>query len=253
MLKILSVDSSTQVTLTSGTGVVAGTSVSTTFVTPCPITNINTQAAQALYSNGTAKLSLFTGNSADNGVTVYAGGRDPDSGTRLTAFAEAGIGVDSAVTQYKPTVTGSTLTAIAPYPAITINGIFFDVGNSGESSGSTLRNYFSKTTSAIGGHLVGYLGTGDSPTAINGGARELTYNGVTYSDAAVKEGLYTFWCYEHVLYPTALNSAAVGSVGNKKKVLADSLANLIKTTYAPIKISEMNCSRSSDGGVVFHN
>ncbi|MDZ4286578.1 MAG: hypothetical protein U0984_01390 [Prosthecobacter sp.] len=253
LLKILSVDSGTQVTLTSGTGVLVGTDVSTGFASPSPISNINTQVAQALWSNGTAKLSQFTGNSADDGVTVYATGRDPDSGTRLTTFAESGIGVDSTVTQYKPTVSGSTITAVAPYPPQTVNGILFTEGNGGESSGSTLRNYFGLTSAAINGYIISYMSTGDAPTAINAGGKELTYNGVAFSDAALREGLYTFWCYQHVLYSATWNSAAGGSLEAKKKAIVDVYANLIKTTYAPIKLNEMNCSRTADGGVVFHN
>ena len=33
-----------------------------------------------------------------------------------------------------------------------------------------------------------------------GGAHTLNYNGVPYSAAAIQEGQYTFWSYEHLYY-----------------------------------------------------
>ena len=242
-LKVLSVDSATQVTLSANATATSASPVTVTFAAPAPITNINTQIAQALWGNGTASLAQFTGNSADGTTQVYATGRDPDSGTRLTAFAESGIGVDSTVTQFKPTVTSGVITALVPYPAVTVNNIVFTEGNAGESSGSTLAGYFGNVSNL--GYLISYVGSGDAPAAIGAGAKELTYNGVTYSDAAIKDGSYTFWCYEHLMYPQTLATA--------KKTLANTLADKIKTTYAPIKLTEMNCSRTADGGVVFHN
>ncbi|MBV6497992.1 MAG: hypothetical protein CJBNEKGG_00206 [Prosthecobacter sp.] len=241
-LKVVSVDSGTQVTL-SANATATGGPVTATFATPAPITNINTQLAQALWSNGTASLAQFTGNAADSGTLVYATGRDPDSGTRLITFAESGIGVDSTVTQYKPTVSGGVITALAPYPQQVVNGITFTEGNGGESSGGTLVGYFGNVSNL--GYLISYVSTGDAPTAINAGAQELTYNGVPFSLDAIKNGSYTFWCYQHVMYQQTLATA--------KKNLANTMADKITTTYAPIKLSEMNCSRTADGGVVFHN
>ena len=256
LLKILSVDSGTQVTLTSGTGVLVGTNVNTTFVTPCPISNISPQSAQALYSNGTAKLALFTGNPADTQL-VYACGRDPDSGTRLTAFAETGIGVTSTVTQYLPVIASGAITSIAPYGPQTVNGILFTTGNGGESSGSSLRNFFLATSAALnsgaGGYIIGYLSTGDAPTAINGGGKELSYNGVFYSIQDVQEGRYTFWTYEHLMYPLRLANATPNSTDAKRKAVADALALRIRNVDSPILLSSMHVSRSSDGGVVYHN
>jgi hypothetical protein len=242
-LKVVSVDSATQVTLSANATATSTSPVSVTFARPAPITNINTQLAQALWSNGTASLAQFTGNAADSGTLVYATGRDPDSGTRLTTFAETGIGVDSTVTQYKPTVSGGVITALAPYPQQVVNGITFTEGNGGESSGGTLVGYFGNVSNL--GYLISYVSTGDAPTAINAGAQELTYNGVPFSDAAVKDGSYTFWCYQHVMYQQTMATA--------KKNLANTMADRITTTYAPIKLTEMNCSRTADGGVVFHN
>jgi hypothetical protein len=86
------------------------------------------------------------------------------------------------------------------------------------------------------------MGLSDANTAIGGGAKELTYNGVLYSLDNVKNGLYTFWCYEHLMYKKTLTGV--------KKTVADTLANQIDTVDAPIKRSDMRVSREADGGLV---
>ena len=64
------------------------------------ITNMTPQLAQYLFTSGFIPLSQFSGLNADEGNVVIAGGRDPDSGTRLTAVAETGIGVTAVMIQY---------------------------------------------------------------------------------------------------------------------------------------------------------
>ena len=212
---------------------------------PTGLNNITPQLAQALWGNGTLPLALFTGSSADEGTLVYATGRDPDSGTRATAFAESGIGVFSVVTQYKPTISSGAVTAWAPYPQQTVNGITFPIGQGGEASGSSLINNVSATASAGVGFGIGYMSTNDAATAIANGAKELTYNGVPYSLTAVQSGQYTFWCYEHVTYRNTLSG--------DPKTVADLMANQILTTDSPVLLSTMKCTRPTDGGQVTPN
>jgi hypothetical protein len=214
---------------------------------PAALTNINPQLAQALFSNGSLALSLFTGLAADEGLKVWATGRDPDSGTRLTAFAESGIGVGAQVVQNQPTVASGAITSLipVPWPVTVVNGITFQQGNGGYSSGGTLVTTMQATATASTGYYVSYLGLSDATTAINGGAIGLTYNGVTYSLDNVRNGLYTFWCYEHLMYKSTLTGV--------KKTVADTLANRIATVDAPIKQSEMRVIRETDGGLVTPN
>lgn len=244
---VVSVDSGANTVTLSHNATAASTTATLTFARPAPITNINTQQAQALWGAGTASLAQFTGLASDASTLVYATGRDPDSGTRLTAFAESGIGANSTVTQYRPTVTGSgataVITALAPYPQQVVNGITFTEGNGGESSGGTLVGYFGHVSTP--GLILSYVSTGDAPTAVNNGAVQLTYNGVPYSLDGIKEGRYTFWCYQHVMYQPTIAAA--------KKTVADLMADKIRTVTAPIKLSEMKCSRATDGAVVFHD
>jgi len=200
------------------------------------ISNMTPQLAQSQWGGfGTLPLSLYTGNPADSVTTVYATGRDNDSGTRLTAFAESGVGVASSIQQYDPS-TGN------PYPAQTLYGIdFMDVGQGGESSGGTLAGKMGAHSGTI---YVSYFSTGDATTAAGVGAKKLTYNGFAYSAAAVAEGQYTFWGYEHLMYKTT--DAGIKGAANK-------IADQLTTTDGTVLVGSMHVSRASDGGVVINN
>jgi len=58
---------------------------------PAGLTNMTPLQAQALWVNGYMPLSLWTGNPSDATNLICATGRNPDSGTRKTAFLETGI------------------------------------------------------------------------------------------------------------------------------------------------------------------
>ena len=213
---------------------------------PAGLSNINPQLAQAVFGNGSAALSLFTGLASDEGIKVFATGRDPDSGTRLTTFAEAGIGVNATVVQYQPTVSSGAVASQIPWPETVVNGITFKQGNGGYSSGGSLVTTMQAITLfGLNGYYVTYMGLSDANAAIGGGAKELTYNGVLYSLDNVKNGLYTFWCYEHLMYKNTLAGV--------KKTVADQLATQIETMDAPIKLNEMRVGRQADGGLVTQN
>jgi hypothetical protein len=235
---------------------------------PATLNNITPQLAVSLYTgSGHLPLALFSGLVSDEGTNVYALGRNADSGTRLTAFAETGVGVLNNVFQYYP-LNGSTIikkggtlvvTGQELVPVDTVNGISFPVGDSGYSSGGDLAVVMTATGSAtatgVKGFYVTYLGLPDAYTAETGGAVDINYNGVAYSTNAVQEGLYTFWGYEHLDYRT-------GYSGNGKTV-ADLIANKILTTDAAvippgsvapgILLSSMHVQRSTDGGPISNN
>ncbi len=195
--------------------------------------NMTPQLAQSTFVGlGSVPLALYTGANSDHATIVYATGRDADSGTRLTAFAETGIGVNTPVNQYD-------ISTGAPYVAKPINGVSYAAGNGGESSGGNLATKLIAATSTV---YVTYFSTGDAATAITGGAKEMTYNGVTYSDAAVKEGKYTFWSYEHLMYRPELTGVSLS--------FATSLVTKISTDTATLKDSEMQVQRATDGAPV---
>jgi hypothetical protein len=105
---------------------------------------------------------------------------------------------------------------------------------------------------ATAGYYIGYLSTQDTDNiAVPNGAVTLKFNGVPYSEEAVREGRYTLWSYEHLYY-----NSATATGGGVKKTFADALANQIKSVDASISgifVDTMNVSRQIEGGLVSPN
>ena len=82
--------------------------------------------------------------------------------------------------------------------------------------------------------------------APRGNAVALKYNGVDYSAAAVQNGQYTFWGYEHIMY----RAAAVGTLA--ETVALDLQAQVLGTNLNPLNVNlaDMVVGRSNDGGLV---
>ncbi len=224
---------------------------------PAGMTNMTSQLARNLYGSGTAALALWTGSPADHGTKVYAIGRDFDSGTRLTAFAETGVGAKAVVKQYEPktggvrvVTAGGTIDTLTLWPAGSINGIPYGPGNGGYSSGGDLAKAVNNFPPALS-LLVGYSGISDADAQITNnsatGATELSYNGVKLglpeNTVLIQEGAYTFWGYEHLYYRDSESGVT--------KTVADTLALQIFNTDAPApKYNDMQVSRLTDGGTV---
>jgi hypothetical protein len=244
------------------------------------ISNITSQLCRMLYANGKVPLALFTGASADETKPVIPLGRNPDSGTRLTAFAESGIGALSTVKQFQPQdsasalvkTTSATITKFVVWPAETINGVAVGAFNSGYGSGGDLSKAMravtsdpvsvtigatTKTYTAANLTRIAYLGTGDADSNLLAGAGagvELSYNGVTLGNVAgdyntvtaLTEGKYTFWGFEHLLYNASTIAAAA-------QTAADKLATQLHDTNAVVLLSNMKVTRATDGATVTAN
>lgn len=217
------------------------------------INNVTHQMVKAAAANS-LRLSFFTGVDADT-TAVRIVGRNPDSGTRLTAFEEAGFGALSTATQFLPsgatqTTAGSgDITSFSLWPAETVLGISFGVGQSGYASGSTLRDVMKRTSSA--GAIITYLGLSDATNAVSGGATILPYNGVTPDTAApwttFVSGKYSFWSFEHLFYNETASDAVIQ--------IGDEIAQEIKDNQAAgsgIPVGLMNVKRSGEGKVIIH-
>ncbi|MEK7951846.1 hypothetical protein [Luteolibacter soli] len=201
--------------------------------------------ARALFSNGSLPLSMFTGLPADNASFVFATGRDPESGTRITAAAESGQGVFASAVHYQPgTITGDVIQSHQIWPA-QVTPIAYDAGNNGYTSGGNLRSALAaKSFSTLGGYYVSYLGINDSNTVVTGGGKRLKWNGVDYSDNNVREGKYSFWGYQHMFYRSTLT----GTHLTKVNAIRD---NIVSTVAAPnVKLTDMKVSRISDGTLI---
>lgn len=255
----------TTVTL-SATATASASSVPTTF-TYAGLSNMTPELAQTLFEAGQVPVAMFTGSGYDRTKTyisttgtsaaqVWAIGRDADSGTRIGAFADTGVGTQTVVSQYCPLDANNNIIGISGtniiakqefYPAETLNGISYDTANTGYNSGGNLAVAMKATGSlaALGGYYVTYLGVNDAVTALSGGAHEMTYNGVAYSDAAVEEGQYTFWGYEHLDYLQSYSGVGL-TVANQ---IRDQIAN-VEASLSGIPLSAMHVQRNADGGVI---
>jgi hypothetical protein len=221
---------------------------------------MTSQIANYLFTSGKVPLSYFTGSATDATTTVFATGRNPDSGTRTTAVVETGIGTSALLKQYKPTISGNNVTSHQLYPVEIVNGTSTgQPGNSGEDTGAIVRGFLNKTlatgladaySATTPSYYLTYLGSGDANTVTGAGtlpAVELAYNGVTYSTSnfvPVQQGQYTFWGAEHLMH----------NLGSGIQLnFANALIAKIKATASSasgVQLSTMNVHRNGDGGIV---
>lgn len=95
-------------------------------------------------------------------------------------------------------------------------------------------------------YFVGYNGIADTSTLVTNGGKALSYNGVAYSPAAVKNGQYTLWSYAHLYY---IGSGTYAISGTRKNA-ADDLADKIYTTDAPTNSNGVVGSGNGDTGIL---
>ncbi|MBU6400440.1 MAG: hypothetical protein KGS61_08995 [Verrucomicrobia bacterium] len=202
--------------------------------TPSSVTNVTIQQMQALLANGSMPLSYWSGNTNDDNTPVYLVGRDSGSGTRQTAERDA-------------LFVGQTLLYA------TTNGCDWVI-----IPGFTSTSYVAATLNSSCGAAIGYVGIADAATIANG-ANILAYNGylpfvgpiVNPDWTPVREGLYSFWGYEH-LFQRAGAPANIGSF--RAALLAAIDAGIAtSTTHSVIQVSTMRVSRNADGGPITPN
>jgi len=250
------------------------------------LTNITTSQAQLLFSNGALPLAYFTGKHSDEGTLVYPLSRDPGSGSRLVALSETGVGAQSTIYTYKPTVSGGSVDSAGNNVAGTITnspgsipvypaGLISSTGVWDPNAGDTGYPSFGTTdqtglllaitsTPPANTLFVTYLNIDDSTEAAASGAQILTYNGVAFNpvigtspaDLAtllpVEEGNYTFWSYEQLFYPTPLGTSVVTGYGTNQAAFANQIVSEFPN-YAEVPLSGLQVSRSVDGGQVPQN
>ena len=229
-----------------------------------PVTNITSQQIRNVYAAGFESLAFVTGKAADETNTIWSVGRNPDSGTRIQAQSESGIGATAAVNQGQ-VVGGNTL---VQYPAGTVDGISYAAGNNGYSSTGTLlaaltnptvvggnwdasAQYYSGGADGSGSNfVVGYAAASKIGTV---GTVALSYNGVAASTANITNGLYTFWGYEHILVSPSYSDATASNVANGiQGFLTNATSSFLGSGNASVT-DGVNVTRSTDGGVVTQN
>lgn len=208
---------------------------------PADLTDVSSMNYRSLLGAGELPLALFTGDPADHGEFIFGLGRDPGSGTRVAALANTGYSVFNQVLQWQPTVN------TAPNPDEVTGHVYFPAGggyvegDNGYSSGGLIVPVLGATTAAIGGYYISPLGINDSNNAVALGAKALSFDGVTYSETAVREGKYTHWSYQHLFYKSTLDAT--------RKTIANAIRDNITSavTTPNINVSTMQVTRVGDG------
>ncbi len=234
------------------------------------ITNVSQQAARGLITGGFVPQAYLTGSNstADTANYFYLVGRNEDSGTRIGAYSEAQFGVTATPVQFAVTLTGtaagSPVSSTAKYPVTPLNTepaiVWNTAGHSGYASGgnvataldgtensAALPTFTGKSSENTGStYFMGYLGVTDAASAVGGGGKALTYNGVPFSLAAVQNGQYTFWTYEHVYRLASISGTTLGTI-------ADGIADNVYLADADVAASDGTHSTTSGtlaGGIL---
>jgi hypothetical protein len=232
---------------------------------------VNVTQPQMVFALGsTLNANFFTGNAADNTIPVAIVGRNAGSGTRVNTLLDTGFGVANSVSQFalNSTYVNGVLTyKVVPnnqgatYPSVvtslgnstdyTTTPNFVAVGDDGYESGGGVSQCLSCDLSASEVITLGYVGLSDAKAARDGkgasgttpaqpgGAVILTLDGLTYSDAVVVNGTYSFWGHEH-LY---------GSAGHT--TITDNAANAIKAGIATAGGLGTGSATAQSSGIAF--
>lgn len=249
------------------------------------IDNISLSTAMQLAKSGRIPASLVTGNTNDITGGAWYTGRDPFSGTRVTALVVGKVGYNTAVQHYKPTIASGVITALGAYASTNVNGLAVTAAGNGESSGGTLCGYMTNTISPTLGGIpvtvngrgntniyISYAGVPDAAPNYVRGLIPLKFEGVhgrfgltnefaalgtnTALDSGytnIISGKYPFWSYEHILWdPARMSTAASNTVG----WLTNQIAGYATTSpqMAPnIALGDMKVYRTSDGGNILYS
>jgi hypothetical protein len=219
------------------------------------IKDLSTANAKLLLGGTLTEDKLFIGGKATTHVDAF--GRDEDSGTRIAALADTGYGIHTAVKQYQPSPSTGTITKIVLWPAETVDGIAYPLGDPGFSGGGSVASALLQPNGVANNEYIGYLGINDATTV--GTAHWLTFNkqpttALNAADvaAAVENGQYTFWGYEHFMYRGS-NFPVSEQLTGTALTVATRIQNQILNTDASISgilKKNMKVHRTSDGGAI---
>jgi hypothetical protein len=234
---------------------------------PAGMTNMTDQLHESQWSTGQLPLSMYTGNPADTKLVLNTG-RNDGSGTRATILAETQYGPFRAVVQWGGPGTAANVAGSEGSGSVSFLQL---LNNGGYSSNSFVRQNLARTSTnvtvgtdaaGVGGTagqdivIVSYLTLSDASaiTTITGGAgvgaKALTYNGVAYSEANVKNGSYTLWGYQQFYGPIGITTEEQSFFNSFTAEIPNALSPLV----TGLKIPDMNVTRSGgDGGPITPN
>jgi hypothetical protein len=199
------------------------------------LTNISATTAWELFQQGHIGLNIVTGNLSDSNTQIWASGRFPDSGTRLTAALVARIGTTATLQQFNVVTNSSGITGLTLFQAGTVNGVSVVHGNNGEASGGTLAGKlaqptvsFSVTDPATDGSTANTYTVGTTTNHI------VAYIGV--ADAAGTAGYY-----KGALTPLAFDGVK-GRFGNNADVITSLTTNYLWTNGTSTNYTTTNAA-----------
>jgi hypothetical protein len=206
---------------------------------PAGLTNMTDQLHDSLWSGGFLPMAFLTNDITDERFAL-ATGRNNGSGTRATILAETQYGAFRNVTQFGAVTTGDRLTGTLT--ALT------EFNNGGNSSNSGVRDLLTRTP--VGDMapyvFVSYLTISDALAAITEGAKEMTYNGVSFSADNVKKGLYSLWGYQQFYLDNDATADQITFDAAFRAAIPSTLNGI-----DAIAISEMSVRRTGgDGGPI---
>lgn len=213
---------------------------------PAGMTNMTDQIHEVLWSLGQADSRLINGVA---GTAVLATGRNNGSGTRATILSETGYGSFRNVIQFNANTSTGAITEFATNGGHTSNsGVSGVLGInrsllkfSGDLVDAVFAGYLTVSDAVT---LTGYNETTGTSTV--GNAIPMTYNGVRYSVANVRNGSYTLWGYQQLYTKSSLTASELAFDTTLRAAIPTSL-----TASTGIAINTMNVTRSNgDGGVV---
>jgi hypothetical protein len=178
---------------------------------PAALNNMTDQLHNTLWATGQLPIAFFTGDTND-ATSVLATGRNNGSGTRATILAETQYGAFTSVTQFGATFQGSRTDAFPTGKLLALS----EFNNGGNGSNSGVRELLTRRADdltfngdPIDALFVSYLTISDANSAKTEGAQEMTYNGVPFSAANVKNGRYSLWGYQQFYLDNDSTSAQV--------------------------------------------
>ncbi len=219
---------------------------------PAALNNMTDQIHRTLWSTGELPISFFTGDTND-ATTVIATGRNNGSGTRATILAESQYGAFTNVVQFGATFTGTRTDSFPTAKLLQLTTF----GNNGAGSNSDVRELLTRRSDDLKNTqgnpfdavFVSYLTISDALSAITEGAQAMTYNGVAYSSANVKNGLYSLWGYQQFYRDDDASADEATFDGVFRPLVPATLDGI-----DGIKISDMTVTRAGgDGGPISPN
>jgi hypothetical protein len=250
--------------------------------TPTTITNVTIQQLQEFMPAGRIALSYFTGNPSDHSKKVWLVNRSLDSGTRVTAYADAYVSGSPTVWYWNtnPTMYGTNQSG---GPNINVFVVATNyLGPSLFSYGYVGGGDVVAAINAASTNALAYLGLADAKN-VNGGLDIMTYNGFTPSSDIktgvavpttpsfdnVINGQYSYWAYECLDYPRTISYGgqdisgadidtfcrALGGYDNLYNFVPGATGSIdnVLSTASPkvaIRLGDMNVGRAAVGGPI---